>query len=136
MTPSAQAMDGWRQKVELAQLVAKRKDKLIVYAFIGHGWNEPSDAFVRDVLTKWEFFRATYDSFVLVELPVAVNPKDIDETTQKLMKKYKVINVPVLVVTTPEGKKVAEMEYQLAPLSRYIRKIEQIERRYASKGEE
>ncbi len=133
LTPSLSIAGGWTTDSEKVLEEAESSKKLVVYAFLGNGWDNPSMDFKKKVLRQREFIAALDEHYILVELSVPVDSDQAAEEVKELMEKYKVTIFPALIVVNSKGKELDDLRYVLKPMKWYLRKFDSLASRHLPK---
>lgn len=112
---------------------AASSKKLVLYAFVGNGWDDASMNLKKRVLSQRKFLTAMDEHYLLVELSVPVDSDNASDEVKELMEKYKVTIFPAMIVVDSEGKELDELRYALKPVKWYLKKFDRLASRHLPK---
>ncbi len=105
--------DFWLLNFEDAQKEATRRHARILALFIGSDWSPPSRQFQDEVAFSPEFVNAFTGDFVFLRLDFPTRtpqPQELHDQNTRLRSKYGVTTYPALLVLSPAGTMVAQID--------------------------
>jgi hypothetical protein len=105
--------DFWLLNFEDAQKEAARRHARILALFIGSDWSPPSRQFQEEVAFSPEFVNAFTGDFVFLRLDFPTRtpqPQALRDQNAQLRGKYGVTTYPALIVLSPSGTMVAQID--------------------------
>jgi hypothetical protein len=105
--------DFWVTNFDVAQQEAVRRHARILALFIGSDWSPPSKQFQDEVALHADFVNAFTADFVFLRLDFptrAPQPPEVREQNARLRAKYGVTTYPALLVLSPAGNVVAQVD--------------------------
>jgi len=123
----------WTTDSAAALEEAATSKKLVLYAFVGNGWDDASMNLKKKVLSQREFLTALDEEYLLVELSVPVVSDNASDEVKELMEKYNVMIFPALIVVNSEGKELDEQRYVLKAVNWYVKKYNRLASRHLTK---
>lgn len=133
MVTSSGYAGGWTTDSAAAVEEASTSGKLVLYAFLGNGWDNASMNLKKDVLSQREFLVAMDEHYVLVELSVPVDSDNASDEVKELMEKYKVSIFPAMIVVNSKGKELDAQRYMLKSVKWYLKKFDRLAARHLPK---
>lgn len=124
--PSPTFAGAWGTDSAAALEEAATSEKLVLYAFLGNGWDTASMDLKKEILGQRKFLDAMGEHYILVELSVPVDSNDASDEVKELMGKYKVSIFPTMIVVNSDGKELDELRYSLKPVNWYLKKFDSL----------
>lgn len=97
----------WVKDYEAVQTTAKERNKNILLAFTGTGWDGVSDGFEKDVMNDAEFIKKMGKKFELAQIDIPGGESDVsEEEMQKIFTyamMYNLNTTPSFILVSPEG---------------------------------
>lgn len=100
----ANTLEGWSTDVEAAVAKAKKENKAVLVEFTGSDWCPPCIMMRKNVFSKKEFVEKASKDYVLVEIDVPKNDKELAARNQIVAEKYKIEGFPTVVLLNKNGK--------------------------------
>jgi len=100
----AEPLKGWSEDLEKALEQAKKENKSVLVEFTGSDWCPPCKMMRKEVFSKEEFVKAASKNFILVEIDMPRDNKEVAKKNEPMVKKYKVDGFPTVILLSPEGK--------------------------------
>jgi len=100
----AEPLKGWSEDLEKALEQAKKENKSVLVEFTGSDWCPPCKMMRKEVFSKDEFVKAASKNFILVEIDMPRDNKEVAKKNEPMVKKYKVDGFPTVILLSPEGK--------------------------------
>lgn len=104
----------WLTDLPKAKAQAKAEGRLVLMDFTGSDFCPPCIRLAKEVFPTKEFSDYAKQHLVLVEVDFPIKKKQSPElkaANEALQKEFKVDGYPTLIVLTPEGKKLGELEF-------------------------
>ncbi|MBR4825673.1 MAG: thioredoxin family protein [Spirochaetaceae bacterium] len=125
----------WVKDYEAVQTTAKERNKNILLAFTGTGWDGVSDGFEKDVMNDSEFIKKMGKKFELAQIDIPAGENEVsEEEMQKIFTYAMMFNLettPSLILLSPEGISYGSVAYQQEMgLEAVIEAVENIENGY------
>jgi thiol:disulfide interchange protein len=98
------AKDTWLTSIDAGLKQAKAEDKLVMVQFTGSDWCPPCMMMDKAVFSKKEFLEGAQKGYVLVKLDAPNSDPELKKSTEGLMRKYRVMGVPTILLFDAEGK--------------------------------
>lgn len=108
-------MEGWLDDLDEAIKLSAESHKPLLIAFTGSNWCPWSLKLAREVLSTQDFIRSVKEEMVLVWVDFPENSLESQAEKQKIKEKYKVGEIPMLVVSYPSGEEVFKVGYMPQP---------------------
>jgi thioredoxin-related protein len=115
--PAFAADLNWFTDFAKAKAQAKAEGKLVMLDFTGSDFCPPCIRLAKEVFPTKEFSEYAKKHLVLMEVDFPAKKKQAPElkaANHALYKEYKVDGYPTLLIVTPEGKSLGEVEFDLA----------------------
>ena len=100
----AEPLKGWSEDLEKALEQAKKENKSVLVEFTGSDWCPPCKMMRKEVFSKEEFVKAASKNFILVEIDMPRDNKEVAKKNEPTVKKYKIDGYPTVILLSPEGK--------------------------------
>lgn len=104
----------WLTDLPKAKAQAKAEGKLVLMDFTGSDFCPPCIRLAKEVFPIKEFSDYAKQHLVLVEVDFPIKkkqPPELKAANEALAKEFKVDGYPTLIVLTPDGKKLGELEF-------------------------
>ena len=104
----------WLTDLPKAKAQAKAEGKLVLIDFTGSDFCPPCIRLAKEVFPTKEFSDYAKQHVVLVEVDFPIKKKQSPElkaANEALAKEFKVDGYPTLIVLSPDGKKLGELEF-------------------------
>ncbi len=104
----------WLTDLPKAKAQAKAEGKLVLLDFTGSDFCPPCIRLQKEVFPTKEFSDYAKRHVVLVEVDFPIKkkqPPELKAANEALAKEFKVDGYPTLIVLTPDGKKLGELEF-------------------------
>ena len=112
--PTCAADLTWLTDFSKAKAQAKAEGKLVLLDFTGSDFCPPCIRLAKEVFPTKEFSDYAKQHVVLVEVDFPIKKKQSPElkaANEALAKEFKVDGYPTLIVLSPDGKKLGELEF-------------------------
>ena len=112
--PTCAADLTWLTDLPKAKAQAKAEGKLVLIDFTGSDFCPPCIRLAKEVFPTKEFSDYAKQHVVLVEVDFPIKKKQSPElkaANEALAKEFKVDGYPTLIVLSPDGKKLGELEF-------------------------
>lgn len=125
----------WVKDYEAVQTTAKERNKNILLAFTGTGWDGVSVSFENDIMQDKEFIKKMGKKFELAQIDIPAGENEVsEEEMQKIFTYAMMFNLettPSLILLSPEGVSYGVIAYQQEMgLETIISAIENVENGY------
>ena len=104
----------WLTDLSKAKAQAKAEGKLVLMDFTGSDFCPPCIRLAKEVFPTQEFSDYAKQHLVLVEVDFPIKkqqPPELKAANEALAKEFKVDGYPTLIVLTPQGRKLGELEF-------------------------
>ena len=100
----ASVPEGWTTDLDKALETAKKENKSVLVEFTGSDWCPPCIMMRKNVFSKKEFVEEASKNFILVEIDMPKNDKEVAEKNQPLVEKYEIEGFPTVILLDSKGK--------------------------------